>query len=241
MPGQPFPPSLLRLYPRATLTGDPRFSLQNVNTFILPDGCVCWVESEQADFRLRRTSTTAPGPTVVQPSAGPGRWHLAAAGIEVLDEGVSLGTFEALNFQGAGVTALPGPPGQVNVTIPGGGSGGVVSGTYTCPAGINPLDAVYLSAADNVDLADADDASKQPLIGIVDSKPAATTALVTYYGEVSGFVGLVPGDTYYLSITPGQITNVAPSNPGEIVQRIGFARSATVLMVMVDRDWTLLT
>lgn len=245
MSGQPFPATLLRLYPRETTTaGNPRFSLQNVNTFMLPDGCLCWVEAEQEDFRFLRTSTAAPSVDVIQPSAGPGRWHRvsSAGGIEVLDEGVSMGVFTAMNFQGAGVTALAGPPGQVDVTIPGGGGGtAAVQGTYSCPAGVNPLDAVYLSAADNVDLADADDASKQPLIGIVDSKPGATTAIVTYYGEVSGFVGLTPGDTYYLSITPGQITNVAPSNPGEIVQRIGFAKSATVLMVMVDRDWTVLT
>lgn len=240
MPGQPFPASLLRLYPRETATtGNPRFSLQNVNTFMLPDGCLCWVEAEQQDFRFLRTSAAAPSVDVIQPDAGPGRWHrVSASGVEVLDEGVSLGTFDAINFVGAGVTAAAGPPGQVDVTIPGGGGGsGAVQGSYSCPAGVAVRDAVFLSSADNVDLADADDASKQPLIGIVDSKPGLTSAVVTYYGEVSGFVGLTPGDTYYLSTTPGQITNVAPSNPGDIVQRIGFAKSATTFMVMVDRDW----
>jgi hypothetical protein len=245
MNGQPFPPSLLRLYPRVTLTsGDPRFSLQNVNTFILPDGCVCWIEAEQVDFRFFRTSVAPPGPDVVQPSAGPGRWHRElAGGMEVLDEGISLGFFTKMNFQGAGVTALAGPPGQVDVTIPGGGGGGTaaVQGTYTCDPGVAVLDAVFLSAADTVDKADADDASKQPLIGIVDSKPGVATAIVTYYGEVTGFVGLVPGDTYYLGLLPGTITNVAPSSPGDIVQRIGFAKDATTLILMVDRDWTLLT
>lgn len=243
MPGQPFPPTLLRLYPRLTLTsGNPSFQLQNVITFPLADGCLCWVEAEQDDFRFLRTSTSAPGPDVVEPIAGPGRWHrVTGGGVEVLDEGVSLGIFQAVNFQGAGVTAIAGPPGQVDVTIPGGSGTAAVQGTYTCPVTVVVRDAVYLSAADTVDQADADDASKQPLIGIVDSKPGATTAIVTYYGEVSGFVGLTPGDTYYLSTTPGQITNVAPSNPGDIVQRIGFAKSATVLMVMVDRDWTVLT
>ena len=184
-----------------------------------------------------RTGVLGRGTPRVPPGGG------AGGAIEVLDEGISLGTFTKINFTGAGVTAAPGPPGQVDVTIPGGGGGvaSAVQGTYTCPAGVAVLDAVYLSGAGAVDLADADDVSKQPLIGIVDSKPGATTAIVTYYGEVSGFVGLTPGDTYYLSITPGQITNVAPVNPGEIVQRIGFAKSATVLVVMVDRDWTVLT
>lgn len=247
MSGQPFPPTLLRLYPRLTLTsGNPSFQLQNVITFPLADGCLCWVEAEQDDFRFLRTSTTPPGPNVVEPIAGPGRWHRVTStggAITVLDEGVSLGSFTAINFQGAGVSAAAGPPGQVDVTIPGGGGGSAsaVQGTYTCPAGVAVLDAVYLSAAGAVDQADADDVSKQPLIGIVASKPGATTAIVTYYGELGGFVGLTPGDTYYLSTTPGQITNVAPGNPGDIVQRIGFAKDATTLMVMVDRDWTQLS
>jgi len=239
MNGQPFPPSLLRLYPRVTLTsGNPRFSLQNVNTNPLPDGCVCWIEAEQIDFRFRRTSVTPPGPDVVQPSAGPGRWHRETGGIEVLDEGFSLGTFTKLNFQGAGVTAIAGPPGQADVTIPGGGGGvSAVQDTFACPAGVAVRDAVYLSAADTVDQADANDASKQPLIGIVDSKPGALTAIVTFYGVVTGFVGLTPGATYYLSETLGQITTTAPVNPGSIVQRVGFAKNATTLIVFTDRDW----
>jgi len=79
--GQPFPSPLLRLYPRVTATGgNPSLSLQNINTNPLPDGAVCWVETEQADFRFRKTSTATPGPSVVQPSAGPGRWHREPSG-----------------------------------------------------------------------------------------------------------------------------------------------------------------
>lgn len=42
------------------------------------------------------------------------------------------------------------------------------------------------------------------------------------------FSGLTPGDTYYLSTTPGTITNIAPGG-GVIVQPIGYALSPTDL------------
>lgn len=163
--------------------------------------------------------------------------------LEVLDEGVSLGTFDKMNFVGAGVTAADAGGGQVDVTIPGGGGGtaAILSGVYSCPAGVAVRDAVYLTGADAVDQADSDDSLKQPLIGVVDSKPSAVTCIVAYYGEVTGFAGLTPGATYYLGTTPGTITTTAPSTPGNIVQRMGFARNATTLVVMTDRDWTEIT
>lgn len=115
------------------------------------------------------------------------------------------------------------------------------SGLYNCDASISVRDAVYLSASGTCAAADADDATKQPLIGIVASKPTATTAVMQYHGEVGGFVGLTPGATYYLSKTPGQITAVAPSDPGDIIQRVGFAKTPNVLVLMVDRDYVVLT
>lgn len=112
-----------------------------------------------------------------------------------------------------------------------------VAGSWTCPAGVAVNDAVYVSGSGACDTADADDASKQPLIGVVVSKPTAFTCIVQYYGEVPGFVGLVPNTTYYLSVTPGQITSTPPAAPGSIIQRIGFAKTATVLVLLVDRDY----
>lgn len=118
---------------------------------------------------------------------------------------------------------------------------GVVDGNYNCPITVIINDVVYLSSSDTVDKADADDGSKQPVIGFVVSKPTTTTAIVRYYGELAGFGGLITGSTYYLSITPGLITATAPTIPPVIVQRVGFAKSATTLMIMIDRDFTVLT
>jgi hypothetical protein len=125
----------------------------------------------------------------------------------------------------------------------GGGSSSSV-GMFSCSAGLPVQKAVYLSAGDTVDLADADDNLKQPLIGFVKSKPTSTTARVQYHGEMSGFTGLVPGETYFLSTTPGEIVKAGdpgfPSNIGDIVQRVGFAKNSDTLVVMVDRDYTVL-
>ena len=105
---------------------------------------------------------------------------------------------------------------------------------------VSPLKAVYLSAANTVDLADADDVSKRPIVGIVASKPTSTTAIVRTSGSLPGFSSLVPGATYFLAKTPGEITNVAPSAVGDVVQRVGYAKNTTTLMVMVDRDFIVL-
>jgi hypothetical protein len=44
--------------------------------------------------------------------------------------------------------------------------------------------------------------------------------------------GLVQGDAYYVSIDPiGQLTRHAPSGPGQFVSRVGFAISATTMLV----------
>lgn len=112
-----------------------------------------------------------------------------------------------------------------------------ITGNYSCDAGVSVNDVVYVSSADTVAKADSDNISAQPLIGLVLDKPTSTTAVVIYYGEISGFSSLSVGETYYLSTNPGQITNIAPSSMGSIVQRVGFAKNSTTLVVMIDRDY----
>lgn len=119
----------------------------------------------------------------------------------------------------------------------GGSSVDPTKGTYACPAGVNVLDAVYASAPDTVDRAEADTA-KIPCVGFVYTKPVATSAVIQYSGELAGFTGLVPGDTYWVGLTPGSITNDVDSYPlGAVVQEVGWARNTTTLVIMLDRDW----
>jgi len=113
-------------------------------------------------------------------------------------------------------------------------------GPFNCSAGLNVGDAVRLSGADAIDLAQADVVTERPTIGFVLVKPTATTAFVLSSGEIATFSGLTPGATYYLSETPGQITDVAPTVQGSIVQEVGWARSSTTLVIAIDRDFVLL-
>lgn len=81
-PFQSYPPSLIVLSPRLTLTGDPGASVQGVNTTTLADGAFVYCEASRSTFRLDKAdNTTVPdGTTVIRPSAGPGRWKLFGGG-----------------------------------------------------------------------------------------------------------------------------------------------------------------
>jgi len=138
------------------------------------------------------------------------------------------GPFAALLRQ-IGGSGAPGPPGP-----PGG-----LSSPYSCAPGVAVLDAVYLTGADTVGQALANGVATMPVIGIVASKPTPITCIIRYHDEQAGFVGLAPGATYYASdVTPGAISLAAPVSPppGHVIQRVGFARSTTTLVVFLDRD-----
>lgn len=120
----------------------------------------------------------------------------------------------------------------------GGGSGSSILITMTnANAGtINKGDVVYVSAADSVDLGDADAVGTAAgVIGVVADATIATTASgnICTHGLVTGLVGLTAGATYYLSQTPGQPTSTAPSTAGTWVVPIGIALSTTDLLVNV--------
>jgi len=109
-----------------------------------------------------------------------------------------------------------------------------LTGTYNCPTTVSVNDAVYLTSADNVDKANAN--TKEPVIGLVCAKPTTTSATIQYYGELTGYSSLSTGSTYYLATSDGGITNIPPSSVGSVVQRLGFARNTTTLVIMIDRE-----
>ena len=80
-------------------------------------------------------------------------------------------------------------------------------------------------------LANATDASK-PARGFVKAGfTAGQTATVYYDGVISGLSGLTPGADYWLDTTGGGITDdVSGFTTGNIVQPVGFAKSATELI-----------
>lgn len=125
---------------------------------------------------------------------------------------------------------VPAPPSPI----------GPLTWVFDCPVSVNPLNAVYISGTNAVDAADANDATKQPLIGVVRSKPNPIQAVVQFYGVFNLFPAftLIPRAKYFLSTTPGAITTTPTELPGCIIQGVGIAISDTSLILMVDTDFT---
>ena len=89
-------------------------------------------------------------------------------------------------------------------------------------------DAVYISGGtgDNpeVSKADADDAAKMPVFGIVDETITNTnTGNVVIYGELTAYdtTGFTTGDSLFVSTTAGGLTNSAPTGESSLLQKIG--------------------
>jgi hypothetical protein len=117
----------------------------------------------------------------------------------------------------------------------------VVAGTFSCAGTVSVGDVVYISANDTVDKALATFASgKYKAVGVVSSKPTATTCKVASVGEVP-IAGLTAGSIYYLSTTvAGAVTSTASSTSGDVVKNIGVAKDANTLVVQVTTDYTIL-
>ncbi|MCC6752054.1 MAG: hypothetical protein IT371_30660 [Deltaproteobacteria bacterium] len=101
-------------------------------------------------------------------------------------------------------------------------------------------DAVYQDGAGNVQRASASAYSTGRVVGLVLAvdTPVVGQAQVVLIGTLTGFVGLTPGAAYILGTTAGSIVaetdtvNPAyPSAPGNVVQVVGIAASATDLSV----------
>jgi hypothetical protein len=139
-------------------------------------------------------------------------------------------------------TVSAGPNKTITINSSGGTSTtNLVSGNvFACPAGVAINDAVYVNGGDNVDRANATTIGTAPVFGMVISKPTATTCNILYAGELTGFVGLVPGNVYYLNTINGGITNVAPTTSGNVVQKLGVARNSTTLVAQINSDFILL-
>ena len=122
----------------------------------------------------------------------------------------------------------------------GSGAADTGSGTYTftVPGSIDPNDPVYVTTANNADLADATSIATGPCIGFVSTKLTATSAVVQTNGFLAGFTGLVAGDTYFLAVGGG-ITTTPPNTVGNIIQKIGIAVSTTVLWIQPTLDFTI--
>jgi hypothetical protein len=76
--------------------------------------------------------------------------------------------------------------------------------------------------------ADATTAGKEAHGFVLAATTSPAAATVYFEGSNTGVSGLTPG-VQFLAITAGTVTTTAPSATGNVVQRVGFATSATSL------------
>ena len=76
--------------------------------------------------------------------------------------------------------------------------------------------------------ADATTSGKEAHGFVLSSVSNGASATVYFEGSNTSVTSLTPG-VYYLSTTAGGVTATAPSSSGNVVQRVGFATSATAL------------
>jgi len=116
--------------------------------------------------------------------------------------------------------------------------------------GVTANDVVYQTSPDTVDRADASAvATSAAVIGMVDTldEPSVGKCLVRFNGDLAGFTGLVAGEIYLLSTTPGGIVgetdtgnvNYPDTTPGsgEVTREVGVAVNSTTLFVDTQRDF----
>ena len=103
---------------------------------------------------------------------------------------------------------------------------------------LNKGDAVYLTGGNNGDnphvaLADADDATKMPALGIIKENIAtASVGQVVTSGVMNDSShGYTLGADLYVSTTPGQLTTTQPTGEANLIQKIGKVVNANQIIV----------
>lgn len=112
---------------------------------------------------------------------------------------------------------------------------GFGSDTLSLTAGeaLSAGDLIYINGSGQMLKADADSASKAA-VGFVLSSVSNGATGTAYLGGglITGLTSLTSGAAYFLSQTAGGITTTAPSGTNVIVQSVGYAASATVLVFL---------
>ncbi len=106
--------------------------------------------------------------------------------------------------------------------------------TATAGEALTAGDFVYFNGSGAVLKADATALAKQAKGYVNANVLNAGTATVFFDDSNTGLTGLTINVPYYLSTTPGQVTPTAPTTATQIVQRVGFANSATNLRANIE-------
>lgn len=121
------------------------------------------------------------------------------------------------------------------VDIASSGTATDVLNNYTVEADVAAKDVVYISSANSVSPALADNSGTSYAIGLATSTVAATGSVgVKTDGIMGGFSGLTAGSRYFLSASSaGAITATVPSGTGNTIVQVGYAKSTTDLQIQL--------
>lgn len=130
---------------------------------------------------------------------------------------------------------LPGPPGPPGPTGPP-GPPGVAGDLYDCDIATQVGDVVYASAPNTVAPAISNDITRKFGIGVVESKPSPTEAVVLPLGKSpSVYSGLTVNLPVFLSPSSlGGITQVPPTGAGEWLQILGVATDSDTFQILIQ-------
>lgn len=106
-------------------------------------------------------------------------------------------------------------------------------------AGVIVGDAVYITDTNKVDKASASSIATSKCIGFVQEFDVDGLATITLAGPANIVVGLQSGDRYFLSETPGQITQTPPTTSGSVIVHVGDAIEPHKLVVGLSRTYTI--
>lgn len=90
---------------------------------------------------------------------------------------------------------------------------------------------IWNSTGAKVRKADASTAGKEVHGFVLAAVSSSAAATVYFEGTNTQVTGLTPGVVYLSAATPGAATGTAPSGSGQVVQKIGFATSATAVNI----------
>ena len=140
---------------------------------------------------------------------------------------------------------------DIEITAGGGGGGGGPGDLVRIfTGGVVLRDAVYQKSDGTVDKASAAAVgTAATFLGFVTAlnSPGAGQCEIRFHGDLTGFAGLVVGETYILSTTAGQVVGLTdtinPAYPdqtpgsGHVMREAGHAGAAGTLFVEASRDF----
>jgi hypothetical protein len=145
-------------------------------------------------------------------------WAAASGGggggttLTIEDEGVSLGTFTTINFTGAGVTATSAGSSEVQVDVPGGTTGQVLTFTFASPLATWTINH---NLGTQVIVKCFDSGGTNELYPEIDY-PTVNQAVVSWYAPQAGIARVMsPGGPGILVVHHG--TNPAVARPSAVV------------------------